>query len=204
MASIFSTQNLQTFLRRKYLRPPSRPPPGPPGRGGRRSRSPYEGRSPEGRSPPAGRSPPELTAVALISSAMMLLKNQSLVLGRWSLASVDGRQDTKANDQRRRNNDQLRCNRCRFSAGFCDRGGGGLALRVADRLDLIQTLLLLIDAHGDEFDHRFGDTQAAFQSVNQPAATLHCQQHVNAVVKPADHVGQAALAHLLNALYVSA
>src|SRR5580704_1016484 len=80
MASIFSTQNLQTFLRRKYLRPPSRPPPGPPGRGGRRSRSPYEGRSPEGRSPPAGRSPPELAAVALISSAMMLLKNQSLVL----------------------------------------------------------------------------------------------------------------------------
>src|SRR5688500_16400689 len=30
MASIFSTQNLHTFLRRKNLRPPSRPPP-PPG-----------------------------------------------------------------------------------------------------------------------------------------------------------------------------
>src|ERR1700704_648031 len=74
MASIFSTQNLQTFLRRKYLRPPSRPPPGPPGRGGRRSRSPNEGRSPDGRSPPAGRSEPELAVVALTSSAMMLLK----------------------------------------------------------------------------------------------------------------------------------
>src|ERR1700690_2594056 len=91
MASIFSTQNLQTFLRRKYLRPPSRPP-GPPGRGGRRSpRSPppNEGRSPEGRSPPAGRSPPELgAAVALVSSAMMLLKNQWLVLvGYWLSAS---------------------------------------------------------------------------------------------------------------------
>src|ERR1700690_2889269 len=92
MASIFSTQNLQTFLRRKYLRPPSRPPPGPPGRGGRRSRSPNEGRSPdgrspEGRSPPAGRSPPELAAVALISSAMMLLKisRWSLVVGLWPL-----------------------------------------------------------------------------------------------------------------------
>src|ERR1700681_4922047 len=90
MASIFSTQNLQTFLRRKYLRPPSRPPPGPPGRGGRRSRSPNEGRSPdgrspEGRSPPAGRSPPELAAVALISSAMMLLKNRC-----WSLSLVFG------------------------------------------------------------------------------------------------------------------
>src|SRR6185369_4066475 len=84
MASIFSTQNLQTFLRRKYLRPPSRPPPGPPGRGGRRSRSPNEGRSPLGRSPPAGRSPPELAAVALISSAMMLLKNQSSVFSLQS------------------------------------------------------------------------------------------------------------------------
>src|SRR5271163_918275 len=42
MASIFSVQNLQTFLRRKNLRPP---PPGPPG--------------PEGR-PPAGRGPLEL------------------------------------------------------------------------------------------------------------------------------------------------
>src|SRR6185437_14417426 len=30
MASIFSVQNLQTFLRRKNLRPPG-PPPGPPG-----------------------------------------------------------------------------------------------------------------------------------------------------------------------------
>src|SRR4029079_12195102 len=85
MASIFSTQNLQTFLRRKYLRPPSRPPPGPPGRGGRRSRSPNEGRSPDGRSPPAGRSPPELTAVVvLLSSAMMLLKisRQSSVISK--------------------------------------------------------------------------------------------------------------------------
>src|ERR1700693_5086236 len=45
MLSIFSVQNLQTFLRRKNLRPPSRPePPGrPPGRG------PPCGRGPEGR-----------------------------------------------------------------------------------------------------------------------------------------------------------
>src|SRR5580704_2337240 len=122
MASIFSTQNLQTFLRRKYLRPPSRPP-GPPGRGGRRSRSgrsPNDGRSPpEGRSPPAGRSPPELVpavAVALVSSAMMLLKicRWSLVLGRWPLdrlprfmASIPAVQPTTygqrptTNDQRR-------------------------------------------------------------------------------------------------------
>src|SRR5208337_5232962 len=82
MASIFSTQNLQTFLRRKNLRPPpppSRPPPGPPGR--------EEGR----RSPRSGRSPPEDDSdVDLVSSAMMLLKNQSLVIGRWSFAFCRG------------------------------------------------------------------------------------------------------------------
>src|ERR1700742_204322 len=83
---ICSTQNLQAFLRRKYLRPPgppSRPPPGPPGRGGRRS--PLGRSPPEGRSPPAGRSPPEgrslALAVGLVSSAMMLLQEICL----WSL-----------------------------------------------------------------------------------------------------------------------
>src|SRR5205807_6074986 len=100
MASIFSTQNLQTFLRRKYLRPPSRPP-GPPGRGGRRSprseRSPPpEGRSPpDGRSPPAGRSPTGLpcaaAAIALISSAMLLLRfsRQSSVVSLPSVLTTD-------------------------------------------------------------------------------------------------------------------
>src|SRR5580704_3753856 len=134
MASIFSTQNLQTFLRRKYLRPPSRPPPGPPGRGGRRSRSPYEGRSPEGRSPPAGRSPPELAAVALISSAMMLLKNQSLVLGCWSLASVDRRQDTKANDDRPTTSYAVTA---AVSPPASVTGAGGGVLRFASRIALI-------------------------------------------------------------------
>src|SRR5258708_15356465 len=85
MASIFSVQNLHTFLRRKNLRPPSRGPPGPPAeRKGRRSPPPLAA----GRSLPlAGASP---DGVGLVSSAMMLLKNQnrrwSLVVGRWSLA----------------------------------------------------------------------------------------------------------------------
>src|SRR5579863_8792464 len=92
MASIFSTQNLQTFLRRKYLRPPgppSRPPPGPPGRDGRRS-------------PRSGRSPPEDDSDDdLVSSAMLLLK-----VSRWSLVvsllpSVRVGQRPKANHQRR-------------------------------------------------------------------------------------------------------
>src|SRR5258708_20481580 len=70
MFSIFSTQNLQTFLRRKNLRPPSRggppgprPPPPPPNRG----RSPPE-RSP----PPLGRRSSDGDA-ALGSSAIILL-----------------------------------------------------------------------------------------------------------------------------------
>src|ERR1051326_276233 len=72
MASIFSTQNLQTFLRRKYLRPPSRPPgppgprPGPPGRGPRPRSPPPDGRS--GRSP-AGRSGRSVAADAAAAGA---------------------------------------------------------------------------------------------------------------------------------------
>src|SRR5713101_5115264 len=73
MASIFSVQNLHTFLRRKNLRPPSRGPPGPPAeRKGRRSPPP----------PLAGASP---DGVGLVSSAMMLLEKSSLVVGPWSL-----------------------------------------------------------------------------------------------------------------------
>src|SRR5208337_2770575 len=79
MPSIFSTQNLQTFLRRKNLRPPSRgPAPGPapgrpPGRGPR---------GPPSRGPPSGRAagasmvatPVSGAAVFVDSSAMILLQ----------------------------------------------------------------------------------------------------------------------------------
>src|SRR5258707_14446148 len=71
MASIFSVQNLQTFLRRKYLRPPgppSRPPPPGPERGGRRS---LLGPSDEDD--------------GLVSSAIMLLGEIKIVVGRSSL-----------------------------------------------------------------------------------------------------------------------
>src|ERR1700741_5211499 len=75
MASIFSTQNLQTFLRRKNSPPPSRGPPGPPGRG------PVRGpRGPPSRGPPSGRvlgacavAAPLPADVLLTSSAMLLL-----------------------------------------------------------------------------------------------------------------------------------
>src|SRR5271165_5296508 len=85
MPSIFSTQNLQTFLRRKNLRPPSRGPPGPPpGRGPRGP--PRSGRSPPLRS---GRLSPWLdpddAVGAFVSSAIVLLLSINSILLRTGL-----------------------------------------------------------------------------------------------------------------------
>src|SRR5439155_10366429 len=90
MFSIFSTQNLQTFLRRKNLRPPSRGGPPGPERPPERGRSP-PGRSPRGPSPPdrcpsRGASPAGRSAAGvLISSAISLLR--SVASDQWSVAS---------------------------------------------------------------------------------------------------------------------
>src|SRR5579864_819072 len=70
MSSIFSTQNLQTFLRRKNLRPP-----GPPSRGGPpgpRPPPPNRGRSPPGLPPSlrGGRSLDDDCSGAFVSSAI--------------------------------------------------------------------------------------------------------------------------------------
>src|ERR1700674_1712297 len=183
MASIFSVQNLQTFLRRKNFLPPgpdpSRPP-GPPGRGGRRSRS--------GRSPIEGRSPPEVgglgVSVALVSSAMMLLsqnRRSSYVVGKIAAAKC-----------------LCRCCGC-FTGGFRSgfhgwRSCGRLAARVLDGLDFVEALLLFVDAHGEKLDDRLSDAQTALEFVNQAAAALDRQQDVDAVVKFAHGVGEAALA----------
>src|SRR5690348_17118197 len=71
MSSIFSTQNLHTFLRRKNLRPPPPPSRGPPGP---RPGPPNRGRSPPGRGP-CGRSPDgACCSGALVSSAITLLE----------------------------------------------------------------------------------------------------------------------------------
>src|ERR1700752_4021296 len=60
IASIFSVQNLQTFLRRKNLRPPGPPgPPGPPERG------------PPERGPDEGGAPPWGARWYVVSSAML-------------------------------------------------------------------------------------------------------------------------------------
>src|SRR6185369_1863061 len=80
MPSIFSTQNLHTFLRRKNFLPPSRGPPGPPpGRGPRGPRGPPS-RGPPSRAPPSERGAgasvvaPD-AAVFVTSSAMFLLES---------------------------------------------------------------------------------------------------------------------------------
>src|SRR6266436_4462206 len=75
MSSIFSTQNLQTFLRRKNLRPPAPPsrggPPGP------RPPPPNLGRSPPGLPPSLrGLSATAACSGAFVSSAITLLFNR--------------------------------------------------------------------------------------------------------------------------------
>src|SRR3954467_9191590 len=79
MASIFSVQNLHTFLRRKNFRPPSRPP-GPPGRGPR----------PPPRSPPRSPPPPDLSPPDALTSSAIILRHDSNFkttrhLKRWRL-----------------------------------------------------------------------------------------------------------------------
>src|SRR5271169_4584123 len=87
MSAIFSVQNLQTFLRRKNLRPPSRGgppgpdrPPPPPNRG----RSPPPERSPNGRD---GRS--AAGAGAFVSSVItLLLESVAVVSDQWPVKTV--------------------------------------------------------------------------------------------------------------------
>src|SRR5262252_2737015 len=83
MSSIFSTQNLQTFLRRKNLRPPGPPPSrGPPGP---RPVPPNLGRSPPGL-PPSLRGGLSLDAAcsgAFVSSAITLLNQWPVISGQW-------------------------------------------------------------------------------------------------------------------------
>src|SRR5689334_20777682 len=158
MLSIFSTQNLHTFLRRKYLRPPLSRPPGPPGRGPRRS--PRSGRSP----PPLRSGRSELAAGAAVASGALvssaiISSNLSSVVGFRSLAPhiVAGLANREVNQRR-----VLR-GYCRgLSTAFSGGGSGrGFLARFFNLLDLVQTLLLFVDAHGQELDHRLSHAQAA-------------------------------------------
>src|ERR1700689_3769833 len=77
MSSIFSTQNLQTFLRRKNLRPPPPSRGGPPGP---RPPPPKRGRSPPGPPPlERGLSLVECSAAFVSSAIILLLK----FVGHW-------------------------------------------------------------------------------------------------------------------------
>src|SRR5580704_17796809 len=183
MFSIFSTQNLQTFLRRKYLRPPSRGPPGPPpGRG------PREGGRWLCPSVAAGAS--AVAAGAFVSSAMMLLHFVARTLLSAAFDFNCGA-DTLVR--------QLRAldGRWRSFSALCRgrRGRRRLLAGVANGLDLVEALLLFVDADADELDHGFGHAQAALEFVDQAAAAFDGEQDVDAIMKTANGVGQTAFPH---------
>src|SRR2546425_2859824 len=140
MASIFSVQNLQTFLRRKYFRPPSRDPPGPPpGRGPRGPRSLRSGRSPPLRSGRASL----VAAGVLVSSAIVLLRTSDL---SWDGAALQ-RCDKPAIRCRASAPEVASLDRCRlrfrprFRRSRSDRRRRTrLLARFADLLDLVEPL----------------------------------------------------------------
>src|SRR5436190_17199675 len=70
-----------------------------------------------------------------------------------------------------------RCRR-RLSSRFCGRRWRRRCLlaRIADRLDLIEPLLLLINAYGEELDHGLSNSQPALQFMHKSAAAFKCQQ----------------------------
>src|ERR1700691_1346119 len=194
MSAIFSVQNLQTFLRRKNFRPPSRsgppgpdrpPPPPPPNRG----RSPPPERSPKGREGGA------VAAGALVSSVITLLhiSRQISVLG--SQKSLD----------RRRGNIRRRCVCCRCRRLFraCRGLRAHFLLRVAQSLDLRQPLMVLVNPHGEELDHLLSDAQAPLQFVDHRSRAFNRHQNVNALAEFANGIGQAPLAHAVYRLHSS-
>src|SRR4029077_9555414 len=190
MFSIFSTQNLQTFLRRKYLRPPSRGPPGPPpGRG------PREGGRWLCPSDAAGASG------ALVSSAMMLLHvrvERTLLSASFNLVYVARAPSPAALSPLNRSRRGL----ATLGRRCCGRRRcGNLLACIANRFDLVEALLFLVNAHADELEHRFGHAQPALEFVNQAARSLNCEQDVHSIVKAANGVSEPPLAHLLDVLH---
>src|ERR1700722_717252 len=79
-----------------------------------------------------------------------------------------------------------------------------LAANSAQSLHLGQTLLFLVDAHGDELDHRLSNAQTALEFQDHRAGGLDGEQNVVAVVELAHHVSKLAATHLLDSLHHSA
>src|SRR5580658_3172531 len=193
MASIFSVQNLQTFLRRKNFRPPA--PPGPPG-----PRPP----GPEGR--PAGAS--GLEGVVVASSAIFIppagrrYRRQPYCKSQIVPNALRAGRCRGFSSWRRRR--WCRRRRCRFRRSLNRRGNrrsrrnrAQLLLRRANRPNLGQPLLLLIHPHRDELDHRLGNTQPPLQFRNQHSVGVDGEQHIVAVVEFPHHVCQLPLPQLL-------
>src|SRR6266853_2797227 len=80
------------------------------------------------------------------------------------------------------------------------RSGAHFLARLAELLDLVQTLLLLVNPHGEELDDGLGHAQAALQLVDDSPPAFDRQQKVNAIVKASHGVCQAAFTHALYAL----
>src|SRR5258706_1930901 len=204
MSAIFSVQNLQTFLRRKNLRPPSRG--GPPGPD-RPPPPPNRGRSPEGRNSrgpsPAGRS--GRSVGALVSSVITLLNQWPVILDligdQWPVKSFGILE--LASDHRPlslRRCWSFRCRRRRRFFRYCRRHRAHFLLRVAQLLDLVQTLLLFVDAHGEVLDHWLSNAQTALQFMHHRASALNRHQNVEALTELAHHVRQTPFAHAIDTL----
>src|SRR5689334_22637157 len=74
---------------------------------------------------------------------------------------------------------------CRSCAGFLS--------RLPDLLDLVEPLLLFINAHGDELDHRFGHAQTTLQFVDDRAVAFHRQQYEDSIMETANGVCEPPL-----------
>src|SRR5579864_2688277 len=81
------------------------------------------------------------------------------------------------------------------------RGWRSLAARVTDCFDLIEPLLLFVDAHAEELDDRFSHPQPALQFVYETAAAFERQQDVHPIVESAHGIRQTPLAHFFNVLH---
>src|SRR5256885_7065210 len=154
MESIFSWQNLQTFLRRKNFRPESRPP--GPGR-----LSPVRGRGASVRTLSAG-----LCSVVVAAACCCWTSRSAIAYFSYSFPEY-----------------WVLLNRCRRAlctgafrgCGWC---GSTFHSRGADGLDLGQPLLVFIHSHRQKFDDRFAHAQAALDLVDHLAASFQREQHV--------------------------
>src|SRR3569833_2669512 len=222
MASIFSVQNLQTFLRRKiFPRPPG--PPGPPGRRPGPPPGPPEG-GPLWAAGAAGAS----GAFTWFSSDLLFplyvlsgyrpagAKAQMISQGRYGTSELVSRYKPSIQSafalgagwdgfcrrgfcwgRRGRNCGSRRGGRSRRFRAY-------LATGSAERFYLGQSLLFLVHAHGDELDHRLRDAQTALKLEDHGASGFFGHLDVIAVIKFADKVGQLAAAHLLDVLHYAA